>query len=410
MPLIVGQGSILLLSLYLSMFWALANFLSHRLASTSSGYALLFCGIFSLCEWCRGHFLTGLPWGLIGQSWSYLEILNMASIIGIYGLSFITISLSIGIFFGKLFLRVFCLLSIVSIFFWGTYHLKLYPTELTHHYLRLVQPSIPQREKWVPSQIYEHMNLYGTLSVKDRPEEILTIIWPEAAIGFSPDLPENQWIWKTIIPRYGHLILGGIRRDKSKVWNSLFAINSEAQVIATYDKRHLVPFGEYMPFKNFVPFQKLTQGTLDYSSGNHHHALELKNLPPFLPLICYEGIFPEIVQLRGNAEWILNLTNDAWYGMTPGPYQHLHIVRTRAIEQGLPLIRSANNGISAIIDPCGRVVVSLPLDHVGVVDGYLPRPIPLTIYGRWGDSIFFGLVFFWILGVLFLERRFFCNR
>jgi apolipoprotein N-acyltransferase len=154
-----------------------------------------------------------------------------------------------------------------------------------------------------------------------------------------------------------------------------------------------VPFGEYVPLRGVLPIQKITPGTIDFSSGDHPHTITLPGLPPFSPLICYEAIFPDaVVDPTHRPDWLLNITDDAWYGLTSGPFQHLAIARLRAIEEGLPLARDGDNGVSAMFDPYGRVTARLDLDAVGVLDVSLPKPLPPTLYSRYGDATFFGLL------------------
>jgi apolipoprotein N-acyltransferase len=178
------------------------------------------------------------------------------------------------------------------------------------------------------------------------------------------------------------------------VWNSLEAIGATGNILASYDKAHLVPFGEYVPLRSILPINKITPGTIDFSAGPGPRTIALPGLPPLSPLICYEAIFPgAAVDEANRPDWLLNITNDAWYGFTSGPFQHFAIARTRAVEEGLPLVRDGNNGISAIVDAYGRVEHRLGLDDIGVLDGTLPRKLPPTLYSRIGD---------WGLGAMLL--------
>ncbi|MEE9300450.1 MAG: apolipoprotein N-acyltransferase, partial [Alphaproteobacteria bacterium] len=184
-------------------------------------------------------------------------------------------------------------------------------------------------------------------------------------------------------------------------WNSLHVISSEGDILATYDKSHLVPFGEYVPFRNLLKFTKITEGLSDFTAGAGPVTLELDGLPPFSPLICYETIFPgEVVAPARRPAWLVNVTNDAWFGTTSGPFQHFASARLRAVEEGLPLVRAANTGISAIVDPYGRVVARLGLNRTGVLDGPLPQALRAPPpYARWGDA---PLAFLIALGALAL--------
>src|SRR5262249_51106679 len=174
------------------------------------------------------------------------------------------------------------------------------------------------------------------------------------------------------------------------VSNSIYVIDREGSIASLYDKVHLVPFGEYLPFQRFLErlgLQQLTKQRGGFLAGNRRRLISVPGAPLALPLICYEIIFPGEIMPEGQRPgWIVNVTNDGWFGISSGPYQHLQQARLRAIEQGLPVVRAANTGISAVIDPVGRIVSSLPLGREGVIDSLLPRPIGPTIYARVGDG------------------------
>ena len=174
-----------------------------------------------------------------------------------------------------------------------------------------------------------------------------------------------------------------------RAYNSIYVIDHTGSILSIYDKLHLVPFGEYLPFQNFLErlgLMQLTKVQGGFLAGDRRRRIAVPPAPPMLPLLCYEVIFPGEAVPRGERPgWLLNLTNDAWFGISSGPYQHLQQARVRAIEEGLPLVRAANSGISAVVDPFGRIVRSLPLGSEGVLDTALPRPIAATIYARIGD-------------------------
>jgi apolipoprotein N-acyltransferase len=176
---------------------------------------------------------------------------------------------------------------------------------------------------------------------------------------------------------------------RRKFWNSVFAIDAAEGVVATYDKFHLVPFGEYMPLRKYLPLDAIAAGPIDLSAGAGPRTVDLPGLPPVSPLVCYEAIFPgEVVGPGKRPAWLLNVTNDAWFGKSAGPYQHFAIARTRAVEEGLPLVRAANSGISAVVDPYGRIVAQLGLGRRGILDAPLPQaPQKPTPYARYGDWI-----------------------
>jgi apolipoprotein N-acyltransferase len=216
-------------------------------------------------------------------------------------------------------------------------------------------------------------------------------IWSEAAVPFlldgSPDLLADS----AAAAAPGRLILGIRRTEDGRWYNSLAVLGREGRPEAVYDKYRLVPFGEYIPLAPLVArlglpaLETLTRS--GFSPGDGPHLVQAPGLPPFLPLICYEAIFPQGLHApEGRGEWLVQLTNDAWFGEASGPYQHLAQARIRAIEQGLPIARIANTGITAMVDPYGRVVAKLGIGEVGAVDTTLPGFLPLTVYGRLGDS------------------------
>jgi apolipoprotein N-acyltransferase len=201
-----------------------------------------------------------------------------------------------------------------------------------------------------------------------------------------------------VTPKGGLALVGTVRTDPpparaEHVWNSIEAIDDKADVVAAFDKFHLVPFGEYVPLRGVLPINKITPGTVDFSAGPGPRTIALPGLPSASPLVCYEAVFPgEVTAPASRPGWLLNVTNDGWYGYTSGPFQHFAIARTRAVEEGLPLVRAANNGISAVVDPYGRVPSYLPLDAVAVLDAPLPQALPATLYSRAKDVPFLALL------------------
>lgn len=226
------------------------------------------------------------------------------------------------------------------------------------------------------------------------------VIWAEtAATYFLANKAGPRQAIAAVTPKGGLTLTGAPRTTPKresvyKVWNSLHGIDEKASIVGTYDKSHLVPFGEYMPLRNVLGLDKLTAGATDFSAGQGPRTLRLKGLPPVSPLICYEVIFPgQVVDPKDRPQWLLNVTNDGWYGVSSGPYQHFAAARLRAVEEGLPLVRVANTGISGVIDGYGRVVAKLGLARKGILDSDLPRALGPTPYGRLGN---------WIVGLLVL--------
>lgn len=371
-----------------------------------------FVAIWVASEWLRGHIFTGFPWNLLGYTWAFsLEMIQIVSLTSVYGLSLLTLLLAISLTYlvGK---RAFernialciCLVTVIC-WTWGRDRLN-HPNVLTAPSLaiRLVQPNIPQTLKWDPVQ--QEANLQGLLQLTAKPSilPIKAIIWPETAVSFflEYDTALRGKIAETI-PKNSLLFTGALRRTPPgktplEIWNSLIVLNNLGNIVAFYDKSHLVPFGEYLPFRAlFDTFfgkgsvKKITAGAIDFTAGSGPQSIALsEGLPPFSGLVCYEVIFPRAVvnSTRPRPGWMINVTNDGWYGKTSGPYQHFEMTRFRAIEEGIPLVRVANTGISTAFDSYGRSLGKISLGEKGVLDLFLPTPTHFVpLYAQWGDWI-----------------------
>jgi apolipoprotein N-acyltransferase len=281
--------------------------------------------------------------------------------------------------------------------------------------LRLVQPNIPQNQKWKQELRRGHVLKQLELSNRPAPSGLSPthVIWAETAVPFvvsgpgTDPSPLTQAIGRAAPPG-GFVIVGaprsaGAGTASKKLFNSLLAIDSDGRIKDAYDKHHLVPFGEYVPLRSVLPVEKLTAGRQDFSPGPGVRTIDLDGLPAFSPLICYEVIFSgRVIKKNNRPRWLLNLTNDAWFGFSSGPYQHFAAARLRAVEEGLPLVRVANTGISGIVDSHGRIVRQLGLGQEGIIDGPLPvetayKP-PFSRLGPWMS----GLIFIMAMGIGFL--------
>jgi apolipoprotein N-acyltransferase len=366
-------------------------------------------------EWLRGHLFTGLPWNLIGYVWAggfpgALAVLQGAAWVGVYGLGFVTV-------LAASLLALLGAPSLTPLAAWrrampavaaaalilvpaaaGAIRLHLAPASDTGIWLRLVQPSIAESMKWDPAAAEANFHRLIELSVSPSDHKLAAVIWPEAAATFFLERDEaHRAAIAKVAPAGGYVITGALRAapvsgPPSEVWNSIEAVDPDAKIAAGYDKAHLVPFGEYMPWRGVLPFKKLTAGSIDLSAGPGPRTISLKGLPPFAPLICYEAIFPGAIIGPERPAWILNVSNDAWYGRSSGPYQHFAMTRTRAVEEGLPLVRVANNGISGVVDAEGRVLARTSLDAIGYADVTLPAAGAPTPYSRAGDWIFLAML------------------
>ena len=344
-----------------------------------------------LLEWIRSFILTGFPWNPLGSVFVFEPMfMQTASLWGVYGLSFLAAFLSGGVY---MFLRghksgmvvFFCIMLFMAGFgFWRITNFDARPGDIK---VRLVQPSIPQQMKWDRQVLEDNFETYIRMSRMQPADEIDFIVWGETAVPFDLD---RDWhhlnkIMEAVPPQ-GYLITGMVRFDGKKAYNSLYVFNPDGGVEGVYDKSHLVPFGEYIPLRNYLPewIKPVAANVSDFGAGKKYKNIEVAAYPAFGALICYEIIFPGEVTGRTNRpSWLVVLTNDGWYGNSAGPYQHLAAAQMRAVEEGLTIVRSANSGISAVIDPLGRIVGSLPLNAKGFLDVSLPRNLELqTSYGK----------------------------
>jgi apolipoprotein N-acyltransferase len=410
--------AILLIPAILATYVALVAFLAKLLSKNQYSLLVNFICLWVVAEIIRVNILTGFPWLLIGYSLCFSDYtIQLASVLGIYGLSFVGLFISCTPFLLLLSNKkrdfiwvILAILIFITNYGFGYMRLKEYPTTYTTTMIRVVQANIPQNLKWDYKETMNNLLKHINLS-KQEHNKIDYVIWPESAIAFPLAL-QDRLMLGNILPKNSLLLSGGIRVDNANhptsVWNTVFVINAQGEIMDFYDKTHLVPFGEYIPFKKFIPVTKITHGTLDYSSGFGLKRIKVSNqLPSFTPLICYEAYFPEKTIASGSQpDFIINFTNDAWYGNTSGPYQHLHMTRLRAVEQGIPIIRAANTGISAIIDSYGRILSELPLNNSGVIDTYLPDIVPrTTLYNKKNNKlIFYGIIIFFLISCKFITK------
>ncbi len=390
------------LALYHALAFALCRWTIGRGLFAPAAFALCF----ALAEWLRGLLFTGFPWNLIGYGWvGWPAVLQAASVIGINGLGLLTMLVAaLPAVLGAPQQRrrdiaaMGCGFALfVAIGFAGSWRLGQ-PMPQTDTQIRIVQPNIPQTEKWDAAARAAHFGILLSLSRTDAEQTAPDIvIWPETAVTFVPAEGERaRTAIARMLPPGSYLATGSFRRHagnngEDRFSNSLDVVDSDGVIRASFDKAHLVPFGEYMPLRSVLPLDPIAAGSTDLKAGPGLSTLAVPGVPPFSPLICYEVIFPGKVTADDAARWIVNITNDAWYGRSSGPYQHLATAAGRAVEEGLPLARSANTGVSAMIDPYGRIIADLPLQQAGVIDAQLPgalsggtvfsaAPIPTYIF------------------------------
>jgi apolipoprotein N-acyltransferase len=409
------------LSGLVAAFVAIATLATHLTGWRGPGRLFALAAFWTIGEWLRSWVLTGFPWNPIGSVWdSVPAVLQFGSVVGVWGLCLMTALAALAPALltaghGRL-VAVLTLGLPLAAGLGGEIRLIAAPDPaqavVPGQRVRLVQASLSQANKWADGQREANLAEHVALSRQPGFDALSLVIWPETAVSFFLDLDTlHREQAAAAAPLGGHLITGMPRVtprgvEPFQVWNSMVAINADARTEATYDKAHLVPFGEYVPLRGLLPIAKITHGGTDFSAGPGPATLEVPGLPPFSPLICYEALFPrQVVAPDGpRPHWLLAITNDGWFGQSAGPYQHLAAARLRAIEEGLPLVRAANTGISAVMDPYGRELARIDLGAKGVVDAPLPLAIDPTPYARWGNLIPLAL----ILGSLlfgFLSRR-----
>lgn len=414
----------------LAVFPALAFGCARLLWPSGTGRILMLAIMLSLSEWLRGHVLTGFPWNVYGMMLAgQPQIAQIASVVGLYGLTLVSVAIgaapaTLGTAerpWARWRAPVIALLAVAGLVGFGLWRVPAGPAPLVAGVkLRLMQPNLPQDAKFNARNGEAILNQY--LALSDRAtspatpgvQAVTHLIWPESAfpflLGRTPQalsriaalLPPNTTLI-TGAARAGELLPG---ESRPPIFNAIQVVDDEGAIVSSYDKVHLVPFGEYLPpvlerLIRSVGLSEFVSVPGGFAAGTRRLPLAIRGLPPAAPLICYEVVFPAEVAPQGpRAGFMLNLTNDGWFGQTSGPYQHFAQARLRAIEEGLPLVRVANTGISAVTDGYGRVLGSLPLGREGVLDTGLPRAGPATPYSRFGDLIYAAM----LVGFLLLSR------
>jgi apolipoprotein N-acyltransferase len=402
--------------------WAAGVLKHHDRFSWIIGFATLW----TLGEGLRSVLLTGFPWNLLGYVFNASETsLQAASLLGVYGLSWLTGFLgSLPVLFSiapkergtKDFIFVLCCIGAFCLLLgWGAQRLAQHPTEYVPGVkLRLVQASIDQYRKNRPEERLAIVRDQINMTLSAGHESVTHIIWPETAMLFAFN-SEDRWARElgSLVPPGGVMLTGVVRRELSednqtllRIFNSLSVLNEQGKILYHYDKRKLVPFGEYVPLRDILPLSKVVPGNIDFTPAASVNAYTPEHGPAFLPLICYESIFPSLSQGAWPAA-LLNIANDDWFGISTEPYQHFEMSRMRAVEQGVPLVRAANSGISAVVDGYGRVVAMLGAHEMGVLDAPLPKANEQPgLYASHGSLVtVLMLLFFFSLLVIRAPKR-----
>jgi len=429
--------AVMLMPAGLALFYGAATAAAATVWKSGAWRVVALALALSATEWLRGHVLTGFPWNVLGYALtSPVELMQSATVLGIYGLTLAAVlifglpailwSEAAGRWRVRWAALAVALLPLLLVGALGRARLAYATLETVPGVkIRIVQPSVPQREKWRPENwarfFQDHLDLSGRdpAGAADNLVGVTHVIWPEAAMPFPPlDTPEALAAIGHLLPDGTVLIAGanriewtaGTPRRPRRFFNSLLVLGKGGLLLALYDKIHLVPFGEYLPralrpLLALIGMQQLA-GRVGFESGvAPRPLLTIPGLPAVVPLICYEAIFPAAVVQGPELDakrpaLIVNLTNDGWFGNTTGPRQHLHQARVRAVEEGLPLVRAANNGVSAAFDAYGRPLGQLDLNVRGVIDVPLAVALPPTAYARLGDALFLAG---WLAGALLLS-------
>jgi apolipoprotein N-acyltransferase len=420
--------AVIALPVGLGLFTALGALIARLFWSPGPRRIFAFALGIALSELARGHVLTGFPWNTYGYALTVTPLMmQSAAVFGVYGLTVLAAFVfaspaalsGSGARRSRIAMPVLGLAVLGGLAVFGALRLSQAGDAMVENLnLRVVQPAIPQSEKWKPENRNRIFTEYLTLSdTAASPEavgvsSIDLLIWPESALPFVFESePAALPAIAALLPPGTTLIAGMQRlerdateREGYRIFNSVMTIDETGQVTDVYDKAWLVPFGEFLPFQSLLEsygFQQLTQVVGGFAAGPGPKTMSAPGAPKFLPLVCYEIIFPgAFASVNDRPGWILNVTNDAWFGDSPGPWQHLRQARVRAVEEGLPLIRAANTGISAVIDPYGRIVRRLGLNVRGVIDSGLPRALGPTPFFRYGNWILLAIVALMTLAAL----------
>jgi apolipoprotein N-acyltransferase len=412
MPFAVGG-----LAAVLAVYWGIAAGIAARFWPPGLARVFFFASLLALAEIARGHLLTGFPWaapGLIAMA--DLGFAQAASVIGMTGLTLAIVLIGAmpallaepswrnGLAVGAAVAGVLLASAV------GDFRLSAGSADVEGVRLRIVQPNISQDMKWRAENARNVFESLMALSFEGG-APATHVIWPESAVPFLIEKSEEaQARIAAALPEGASLFLGAIREDgQGRTYNSILGYDSDANLIARYDKWRLVPGGEFLPFASILEplgIQKMVETPGSFEPGAGPATLPIPGAPPAGFLVCYEAIFPDrLVDPESRPQWLINVTNDGWFGNSTGPYQHLAQLRMRAIEQGLPAARAANTGISAIVDSFGRVESQLPIGSAGYLDDALPAAIPMTAYARFGDCFAVAAILLVLLARLIVVLR-----
>lgn len=386
--------ALIFLSGGLALFWGAAFWAAFKMGRSPASRILMLIVTLSLAELARAYVLTGFPWAGLAQIWVGTDVALWLAWIGPQGLGVLTVAAAMlpaaaHSESDSLLPKLAGFIPLVGLLLGGAAFAWAVPaTHPTTGIVRIIQPNAPQHQKWDPDMMPVFFQRQLDFSAETPQPDL--IVWPETAVPVLLDYA-GPAIARMLGASGGTPMAVGIQRSEgARAYNSLIYLDGTGEITAVYDKHHLVPFGEYFPGGDFAARLGLrgfaAQQGDGYSAGPGPVLLDFDGLGRALPLICYEAVFPQDVSgTVERADFLLQVTNDAWFGQRAGPYQHLAQAQMRAIELGLPMVRAANTGVSAMIDPWGQIIDSLPLGQAGYIDAPLPAPLRRTLYARSGD-------------------------
>ena len=413
--------SLILIPLFLSFFFGIAVLIIGPFSEKSISFVLLFSLIFSLLEFLRGNILTGFPWNLISYTWSWSpELIQILSLLGTYTLSIFSITLFclIFLFFQNKILKknIFFLFILLSAFIFNYLYgvTKMSSSDYQFDkkvYIKVVSPSFSLKDYSLNSEISQ-INRLITISNPQKKQKTI-FIWPEG-IFYESNLDDLRKYQDLFLQSFSekHLIILGVNNfKKNKYFNNLVVFNNKLEVLSSYNKVNLVPFGEYLPFEKILSrfgFKKITQGYNSFSPGNERPLINLGDgfeNKLALPLICYEIIYPgKIKNKKQFPDIVVNISEDAWFGDSIGPHQHFTKAIYRSVEEGVFVARAANKGISAFINPNGKIIKSLNTGESGNIELNFPSFYQQTLFSKYGNKIFYLIIFLYMFLILIFRK------
>lgn len=429
--------AVALLAAGLGLFWGAAALLYRLLQPRGALRVLVFAGCFCLLEWLRGHVLTGFPWDLSGETWQAGSAPSqVAALVGAYGLGWVTVAAAAapamladpGRSRRTWLAAGLSVLAVAGLYAYGANRLEhaAATPRLGAPIVRVIQARVEQADKYDEQMFRDILQRYLTLTAQPAGRSPAVIVWPEAAIPDPANdyLADGTWTKAAVLAalRPGQTLLAGAYRvtgtqERPVYYNTLLALrdqDGDLVTTAVYDKFRLVPFGEYMPLDRLmtkIGFKALTHTGDSFSPGPGPRSIQAPGLPRVQPLICYESLFPGFTRAAarkdGRAGWIVNVSNDAWFGHTYGPVQDLNLASYRAIEEGLPMVRATPTGVSAVIDAYGRIAPGDRLDQgvMGLIDAPLPAALPPTPFAAHGEALFWLMIIVSSLSAAAAYRR-----